>query len=230
MKTLTSILINKNTKDIFKSLFWFGAYFLLSIGATIPVVFIMIMLGINPESEQSLIILTILFTPITFLTLFFYKKTYKEDKILLLEKGNLLKKLIVIILGYISFMVSSVALSILFKTTESTETAKLIGNSGLSGAFLAVIIAPLSEELLFRGLFRHSIKNDVLFIVVNSILFGLMHFQNTGIFINDIYPIIGTGIGGVILSLSYLKTKDIKVPITIHALFNLTAVILLHLR
>ena len=76
-----------------------------------------------------------------------------------------------------------------------------------------VILAPIIEEILFRGIFLHrwatkwSVRTAV---ITSSIAFGCLHFD-----------FISASIFGLLLSLIYLKTKSLAVPIAIHFLNNL---------
>ncbi|AEV94528.1 CPBP family intramembrane glutamic endopeptidase [Pediococcus claussenii] len=84
--------------------------------------------------------------------------------------------------------------------------------------FDVVIFGPISEELIFRGiffeLFFKSEKNWVqaLGILVNGILFGSLH--DTG----SAFPIYA--IMGCLLAFTYVKTKDIRCSMFVHILNN----------
>jgi membrane protease YdiL (CAAX protease family) len=90
-------------------------------------------------------------------------------------------------------------------------------------AFVAlVIIAPVAEELLFRGFLFRRLRRDWPFFVsalVTAALFGLAHFQiNVAI---DTFALA--------LPLAYLmeKTGNVFIPIALHSLKNLIAFMLL---
>ena len=88
----------------------------------------------------------------------------------------------------------------------------------------AVIIAPLTEELLFRGYLYGVLKRftDSYFAAVASaLIFALVH-QHIG----TVLPLFSLGL---VLVLAYELTGSLLVPIFIHALFNLgsTALILM---
>ena len=74
--------------------------------------------------------------------------------------------------------------------------------------FLLVIIAPVTEELFFRGYLLNRWKNKfntIIAVVLTSFLFALFHAD-----------LLGSFIFSVILSLVYLKTKSIYGPVIIH--------------
>ncbi len=90
--------------------------------------------------------------------------------------------------------------------------------------FVAVIVAPLLEELLFRGLFQNMIRSVLnmkyaawLAIAISSALFAMMHVNFSH------WPaiyVLGVGLG-----YSYEKSGSLLRPIFIHMLFNSTSVI-----
>ena len=79
-----------------------------------------------------------------------------------------------------------------------------------------VILAPLLEEVLFRGIIlqRWSVKWSVVSgIILSSLFFGLLHFNVLGLF-NF----------GLVMALLYLRTHSLWLPIILHSLNNLIAV------
>lgn len=82
------------------------------------------------------------------------------------------------------------------------------------------ILAPLSEELFFRGILlrRFMIKwSPQKSIIVSSILFGIIHFSPV--------TVVFAFLLGCILGYTYLKTKSIVVPMLIHSFSNFLACI-----
>ncbi|EJR56661.1 hypothetical protein IIM_00593 [Bacillus cereus VD107] len=79
----------------------------------------------------------------------------------------------------------------------------------------ACILAPIMEEVIFRGFFlqrmayKWGIKRAV---IISSLIFGLGHFD-----------VIGAFMFGVIMCLLYIKTKNIWTNIAVHAVNNLIA-------
>lgn len=89
---------------------------------------------------------------------------------------------------------------------------------------LSIIIAPIIEELMFRGFTRKFIKNDILFIILSSLIFGGLHIAVAEGF-QQILFIIPYSILGFAFSLNYLKTKNIVSNIFLHSAWNSLAVI-----
>lgn len=77
-----------------------------------------------------------------------------------------------------------------------------------------VIIVPLAEEFLIRGILLHrfSIKWGIgVGIITSSLLFGLLHFNIASISI---------GIGYIFVALLYIKIPSLLVPIAYHIMNN----------
>jgi hypothetical protein len=80
-----------------------------------------------------------------------------------------------------------------------------------------VIVAPITEEFIFRGVLLHrwSAKwGKTSAILISSIIFGLVH--------GDIF-FMSRIVSGMIYSLIYLETKTLVVPVILHAMHNALA-------
>lgn len=89
-------------------------------------------------------------------------------------------------------------------------------------AFIVIFIAPVFEELIFRGIFfPYILKYASIPVAVFSVsaVFAAIHGH-----IPSFLPIFVLGCG---LSLGYLKSGSIVVPITMHVLFNALNLVLL---
>jgi hypothetical protein len=99
--------------------------------------------------------------------------------------------------------------------------------SSLSVEFLflyfitVVILSPIIEELLFRGIFlrvfNKELNNLTLAIIITSILFGLCH---------GFGGILGAILFGICVSILYIKSRNILVPIFAHFLNNIISFII----
>lgn len=81
--------------------------------------------------------------------------------------------------------------------------------------FVACVLAPLNEELLFRGVVFRSLRlrfGRGIALAVSGLLFGAMHFNLAGF--------VPLALLGVALAIAYEHSGDIRVPIIAHALFN----------
>ena len=89
------------------------------------------------------------------------------------------------------------------------------------GFFMVVVFAPLTEELIFRGMLARYLfpKQDkskqVLFLLVSSVLFALIHFPG------DVQQFLVYTSLGFSLGLAYISRKGLVYSISLHALNNL---------
>lgn len=99
----------------------------------------------------------------------------------------------------------------------------LFSITGVAGIFSVVVISPISEELLFRGVFLNRLKLLVptsFAILITSILFGSLHSYGS---------VISAIVFGVCMCIIYIKTKNILTCIFAHFLNNLLAEFLVHI-
>ena len=119
-------------------------------------------------------------------------------------------------------------------TIETPENQQLIEEiflrSPISMAISGVIIAPISEELIFRGIFfnlfyKSEAKYGKIFIILSSsLVFGLIH-ETTPSLSLVYYSMIGA-----VLGITYLYTKDIRYSIFLHFVNNAVAFIFMYLQ
>ncbi|MBI2438138.1 MAG: CPBP family intramembrane metalloprotease, partial [Lentisphaerae bacterium] len=80
---------------------------------------------------------------------------------------------------------------------------------------LAMIVAPVAEEALFRGMLLPLIMKRLgagPAVLLSSALFALVHFH-----LPSFFPLFVLAAG---LGLAYIYTGSLLVPIVMHALFN----------
>jgi membrane protease YdiL (CAAX protease family) len=104
----------------------------------------------------------------------------------------------------------------------------LIFSGGLSwSSFLIVLIgvgvlAPIAEELYFRGLLYGWFRQRygvIVGIVVSSLLFGMAHFDSIAV-------VFSSMIIGAVMAYMYQRTGSLWVAIAMHVITNTTAVFL----
>ncbi len=86
----------------------------------------------------------------------------------------------------------------------------------------AIIIAPLGEEVLFRGFLYPCLKvriGRIAAILLSSISFGAVHMSLAQLPILTFF--------GILLCLAYERSHSLWLPITLHAIFNTINVLLL---
>jgi membrane protease YdiL (CAAX protease family) len=88
-----------------------------------------------------------------------------------------------------------------------------------------VILAPVAEELFFRGLLLRGLWRSFgsrTAILVSAVVFGLSHFA--GPTVQTVLPILATTALGLVLGWVFLRTRNLAVPVMVHVLQNALAV------
>jgi hypothetical protein len=87
-------------------------------------------------------------------------------------------------------------------------------------ALVALLLAGAFEELLFRGYpFQTLLRGApaVVPLLLLSLLFGLAHWENPS---RTFFSTANTVLAGIWLSLAYLKTRGLWLPIGLHLMWN----------
>jgi uncharacterized protein len=98
--------------------------------------------------------------------------------------------------------------------------------------FVAVIFAPIVEEILFRGIIYRTLrfyKFKYIALVVSSFLFGVLHVYESILVgrYEDLWFILVYMAIGWFMSVIYEKSGDILAPIALHMVYNAIAVLTL---
>jgi membrane protease YdiL (CAAX protease family) len=127
------------------------------------------------------------------------------------------------------FLVSFVYVIILQKVfgidAPSSKIDELVRSGNVSGNILIVVtavIAPLCEEVYFRGFLYPAFRKNfgvVIGIFLSSIVFAAAHL--------DLFSFFPIMIIGWILAFMYEKTKSIFPVIFLHSIYNLTLILIL---
>jgi membrane protease YdiL (CAAX protease family) len=111
---------------------------------------------------------------------------------------------------------------------ESHPTLQALEEGGLSGIRVvalwigAAMIAPLAEEMFFRGILQNFLsgatKKTGLAVALSATAFAAVHFSQP-------HAVPALFFLGVLLSAAYVRTGRLYVPIVIHAAFNLKTLV-----
>jgi uncharacterized protein len=85
-----------------------------------------------------------------------------------------------------------------------------------------VVLAPLTEELLFRGVLLNFIQNRFgswAAVIVSGVLFAIFHYSHSQGF-GNVSLIVALSFFGMMLGIFYLMTASLFYPIMLHAIFN----------
>lgn len=157
-----------------------------------------------------------------------YKKSEKTPYIKSSVKKDFWK---MIVIGFGVFSLGNILVSILLyflkdlpSITRTLETLDEVSNfsSGFFLTFLVIVIlAPITEELIFRGILFEEINRlfDYKFAILSTaLLFGIYHF--------NILQGVNTFVMALILAIVYYYRKNILDSILIHMVNNFLALIL----
>ena len=131
---------------------------------------------------------------------------------------------LVLVLALVSFVSADRVESFIGRdplAETTTSAAPLVFLFALAVSLL--IAAPITEELVFRGVMLHrfAVKWGLgPAIVVSSVLFGLLHQFN----------FVGAAAFGLVMSLLYVRTRTLIVPIACHVLSNAVVVFVVVVR
>ena len=91
----------------------------------------------------------------------------------------------------------------------------------LLAVYSVVVLAPLTEEIFFRGLvqsmLRRYVQNAWPAILLTSAMFALMHMQNP----QDVLSLFAFGVA---LGYNYERCGRLYVPILMHGIFNAVSI------
>ena len=85
-------------------------------------------------------------------------------------------------------------------------------------------LAPVSEDLLFRGFIYHSLRLKFtipISILLTAAVFGCMH--------GDLLRMLPLMLGGIWLNILYVKTDSLYVPMVAHSVWNLCMTAIIYL-
>lgn len=203
-------------------------YTLLSL---LPFLFIFLMLGVTETLSglhlELLSGITVYILPLILIWYAFHKKDLSLTPVLLKNKAHLKDLLMVVPLMMFAFGVTWVTILLLNFIDSDLAQGYLDFLNNISFLqtsadtpltdyiliFIAVaLLPPLLEEIVFRGAIierlgrKYGFKTAVL---LSSVIFGFLHAD-----------ILGALFMGLILSVIYLKTYSLFIPIAIHAINN----------
>jgi membrane protease YdiL (CAAX protease family) len=136
-------------------------------------------------------------------------------------------------LGIAAIAGSTLIVSLLVALTGSDATPDQLLTDGILDTPLqlvlavvaAVVLAPLAEELLFRGLLHRGLRRRLALApatAVSSVLFALVHID---VVLSQPLAIAGLVLVGVVLAIAYERTGSLIVPVIIHAVHNAVTIV-----
>ncbi len=205
---------------------------IFSIGLVLAYFSPYVLAGLIPEdiSINALKIIDISYNIVLLiLAILCFKDRFKRDIKLFKENAKSYIKYILPKLGimYIIFLVINVVCMLITGQANSVNQSTLESMPLWYTIPLAVLWAPIVEEIIFRGVLRRFIKNNKLFIVTSAIIFGLLHTMSEATLFNVIIMAIPYAILGGFFAYLYAKTENISCNILAHCFQNTIASIIM---
>lgn len=129
-------------------------------------------------------------------------------------------------LAYLAYVGCAIAIAIAIQPEQDDVTKELgYGENGLGDAaigFFIVAVAPITEELFFRGFMFAGMRRRLPFAAaaaISAALWGLFHYTGAGTW----GVVLQLAVFGIALSWLYERTGSIWPPIAIHAFNNALA-------
>ena len=194
------------------------------------------LIGINIIPQGTHLIVFNIFTIFIsyFIVAFFYYKIGKRkiDYKKLFGEASLSKAMIGIATGMGIFLFQQLSYSIFIptNTTVGSNVQTLQSIPVLFMVLFAVVLAPIVEELFFRGFFyeiTNKQTNSYVYYIGTASLFALLHLQNLNSPMYAIYNLFIVFISGLVFGVVYRKTNWIGTNIIAHATANGIVIFLL---
>ena len=131
--------------------------------------------------------------------------------------------------GLIIMIISNTLLNVLFKVGQSNNeeaVQSMITALPWMAFITSGILAPVTEEIVFRKSIKKIFNNKLLYILVSGFLFGLAHVFSSASSLTDWLFIVPYGSLGVAFAASYYDTDSIFTPIFFHMMHNMILVLL----
>ncbi|KRK80753.1 hypothetical protein FD03_GL002184 [Companilactobacillus nodensis DSM 19682 = JCM 14932 = NBRC 107160] len=134
--------------------------------------------------------------------------------------------IIIIIASILVFAVNLITVPMMKSTNDNVAALELVAkNNIVILVFFTIVVAPILEEILFRGIFMNwfFVNNSLISVILSGIVFGYVHAPfSPG---TDWIYALSKVLLGIILAAVYARTKNIKANITVHFLNNFLAIL-----
>ena len=136
-------------------------------------------------------------------------------------------------LGFVAILGSTLLVSLLVTLTGSEATPEQVLTEGIAdtpvqlllAVLAAVVMAPIAEELLFRGLLHRGLRQRLRIVpatIISSVLFAIVHVDVAA---SQPLALVGLTFVGVVLAVAHERTGSLLVPVVIHATHNAVTIV-----
>ena len=193
--------------------------------SSIPSFLAMILDEIYPWGLNNYYAVLSLLAGMVYVTILYKKSGEKIELFSNVTGRGILEALVigVVLFAVINFIVSP-ALGIVFTTSRDNyaQNVEAMYETPIATFFQVVIIAPLWEELIFRGfLLKRELRyrSQFVAIVLVAFFFGLLHMS--------VVQGISAFAAGLILCLFYAKRRSVGLTVMAHSFYNALAYVLM---
>lgn len=216
--------ITKKYKSLIKLIIALFLFFYASIITIIPIVIFNI--DLDTASTTTIYALQLFSNIFRALCLFLmYKKEliekFKEFKNNFWDNADTAIKYWMI--GLVVMAASNILIGIFTPSKVANNEAgvqEIITQSPLIAFILTTILAPFTEEVIFRKSFRDVFKEKNIYILISGLVFGSLHVISSVTTLYDYLYIIPYSALGIAFATIYYKTDNIFSSIFVHMLHN----------
>lgn len=195
----------------------------------ICIYFLMDFIPVESFSDVTTLIVVPLYYVLLFLlAVLCLKDRLKRDIKIFKENSKAYFQYIMPRLGmmYIVYFIVSLICMLISQESSSINQAMLEEIPLFITIPLAIIWAPVVEEVIFREVLRNFIRNNKVFILVSALIFGLLHTLYEATIVNMIVLAIPYAFLGGFFAYIYTKTENIVNSIWLHMINNAIAIFL----
>lgn len=179
--------------------------------------------GLIYDDDLAFIFAFLASTVVFMIMLKLEKKNVKEYLKFSILSSKSIMALIAVSIG--SFLIDLSLVPLLSNYLPSTNS---VDGITLTFAIPSILVIPICEEILFRGIMFNKLissVNLILAVLIQALIFGLAH----GALHGNVLQSVLAGLSGIVFSIVYLWTGSILAPILLHFLNNffVTSIILL---
>lgn len=191
------------------AILWYAIYFLYNPAITK----ILTMIGVTDTAIIMFVADLLFFLGIVL----YYRNDIRDGLNHFIKDYTVTKKIKTILFGVLSIfvliilggMVSSILFPNLDTSDENTEAIYSLANiSTLAMVFKTLIFATVAEELLYKKTIRDVIDNDLLFILVSSLIYALMNIAYVEFGLVTAIDFVRCFLFATLLSWIYVKNKN----------------------
>lgn len=134
------------------------------------------------------------------------------------------------LLGLVIMLISNVAISLFVGNIANNEelNRSLLMSTPIYAIIAMIIIAPITEEIIFRLSPRKAFNKKLPYLIYSAIFFGGMHLLTSTSLIELLY-IIPYGALGFFFAKAFYETDNIFSSISVHVIHNTIAVIIAYI-